>query len=197
MVQNNPSEEIPAPLKAIISVNDGNILKTLDYLLCDNERKDEKIKKMISETKKKERQQHTIDKRLFTKVFHESLLSLVKSNKLSFADLGFILSCIPLLSKTGNALIDVETETVIKTVKKLAKNLNQSPRTTEARIKSLEKSGTDLFKRTSEGYFLDTRKIYFTRQAPKPIPLTEEEKYEVEQIYQDIMWHNYRVLTAY
>ena len=162
-------------------------MKTIDYLRRDNERKDEKIKKMISDSKKKERGQNATDKRLFTKAFHEPLLKLVRSNKLTFADLGFILSCVPLLSKTGNALIDTKTETVIKTVKKLAENLNQSPRTLEARIKSLEESKTDIFIRKPEGYFLDIEKIYFTRQAPKPPPLTEEEKEYVELIYEKLM----------
>ena len=179
--------KLTAEAEIIAKVTNGDLLQAVNYLVADNSKKDNEIKKLIAMSKIKERKKNGTDKRLFTKVFHASLMELVRSGKLSFADRGFILSCIPFLSKIGNALIDAKTETVIKTIKVLAKNLNQSPRTIEARIKSLEDSGTGILARTPEGYFLDIEQIYFTRQAPKPIPLTKEEQEEVEEIYQEMM----------
>lgn len=187
MEQSNLLQETTTPVQALISANDEDVLKTLNYLLSDNERKDAKIKKLISDSKKKEGRQNSTDKRLFTKVFQEPLLALVQSGKLTFTDYGFILGCTALLSKTGNALINPETETIIRTISELAKALKKSPRTIEARIKSLDESRMGILIRTRDGFFMDIEQKYFTRQAPKAIPLTEEEKWEVEQIYEEMM----------
>lgn len=131
---------------------------------------------MISDLKEKRTWTNVVtDKRLFTKVFQESLLALVQSGKLSFADYGFMLGCTALLSKTGNALINPETETIIRTISELAKALKK-PRTIEARIKSLDESRIGILTRTCDGFFLDIEQKYFTRQAPKSISLTEEEQ---------------------
>ena len=187
MKQSDLLQETTTTLQALISANDEDGRKILNFLLSDIDRKDAKIKKMISDSKKKERGQNATDKRLFTKVFQESLLALVQSGKLSFADYGFMLGCTALLSKTGNALINPETETIIRTISELAKALKKSPRTIEARIKSLDESRIGILTRTRDGFFLEIEQKYFTRQAPKSIPLTEEEQWEVEQIYEEMM----------